>query len=269
MRRPRRRRRTLQQPPEEALSHPLERSLRRGPRAQPLSISQTLRAAPQQARCSPRGREPTALLGCSACLTDASRAHLRAPGPLRRAHRRRRLGAGAARARPRQRRPGRAATGRRCWRAAWRFPRIAPRSLRRHLRGQARPALPLRRHGGACVVASAHYPSADVASLQRLFHRWQPDAFQSLRSGGARASLYHPGRCCSPSAGASPSGGVFAAAACSQAGRACAAEAAERLRGLAEGCDALDGLQVTMAPAGGAGAGLGSLLLQELEVRFS
>ena len=62
-------------------------------------------------------------------------------------------------------------------------------------------------------------------------------------------------------------GGVFAAAACTGAGQRVAEEAACRCRALAEACDALDGVQLTLATGGGAGAGLGTLVLQELEVR--
>jgi hypothetical protein len=95
----------------------------------------------------------------------------------------------------------------------------------------------------------------------------QPDAAVALRAHGARRSLYHPRRGVAPPPSAALAGGVFAAAACSAAGRACAEAAASELRGMAEACDTPDGIHVTLAAGGGAGAGLGTLLLQELEAR--
>jgi hypothetical protein len=99
--------------------------------------------------------------------------------------------------------------------------------------------------------------------------RQQPDAADALRASGERRHLYHPRRALAPPRSASPCGGVFAAAACSAAGRACAEATAEAARALAEACDALDGLHLTLATSGGAGAGLGTLVLQELEARRS
>ena len=75
--------------------------------------------------------------------------------------------------------------------------------------------------------------------------------------------LFHPRRLLGDAGLAS--NGTFASVSASPAGRALATAAADRARALAENCDRLGAVVLTMSPAGGTGGGLSSLLLELVE----